>query len=221
VILFDHGEARSGIPQRLRELGLDVAPTRLPVGDYVLSDRLVVVRMTERALIAMLRGGRLFDLVTALRRDYLVVVLMIQRGRGIPPPRGQRAALAWLLREGISVLVVDDRDDAASWIARLAAQEDGAEPPPAGVGPKARDPDRLVEQLVAWLPGVSAVGARRLLLHFGSLRRLFTATAEDIMQVRGFGPRRSRAIVEIARHRYHPAPDGDPPPPGAGSDTSG
>jgi ERCC4-type nuclease len=216
MVLADHGEQRSGIPERLRALGVDVATQRLRGPDYVLSDRLAVVRLTEAALIAALRGGRLFDRIEALKREYLVVVLMVQRGPDPPPPRGQRAAVAWLLRHGVSLLVIDDRDDAAAWLARLAAQEDGSEPPPAPVGTKADDPDRLIEQLVSWLPGVSQVGARRLLGHFGSLRALFSADARQIAEVPGFGPRRSGAIEEIATHEYGAADEGDatPAPPG-------
>jgi len=141
---------------------------------------------------------------------------MVQRDSAVPPPRGQRAALAWLLREGVSLLVIDDRDDAAAWIARLDAQEEGsAQPPSAAVGRKPDDTDRLAEQLVAWLPGVSSVGARRLLAHFGSLSALFAADAEEIMQVRGFGPRRSAAIAAIARHRYGGVDAGGRSPDGA------
>src|SRR4051794_7388702 len=110
MVVADHGEQRSGIPQRLRELGVEVSTRRLRGPDYVLSDRLAIVRLSESALIAALRGGRLFGRVEALKRDYLVVVLMVQRGPDPPPPRGQRAALAWLLRHGVSLLVIEDRD---------------------------------------------------------------------------------------------------------------
>jgi ERCC4-type nuclease len=38
-------------------------------------------------------------------------------------------------------------------------------------------PQRLLEQLVAWLPGVSSVGARALLAHFGTVQALFAVRA--------------------------------------------
>ena len=66
MVLYDRREERSGIPRRLRELGVDVTARSLPVGDYVLADRLVIMRLTESGLISALRGGRLFDRVSAL-----------------------------------------------------------------------------------------------------------------------------------------------------------
>jgi DNA excision repair protein ERCC-4 len=202
MVVYDHGERRSGIPQRLAELGISTTARRLPSADYVLSDELAIVRLTETALISALRGGRLFDRIGALKRTFANVVLMVQRGAEPAPPRGQRAALAWLLREGVSLLVIEGRDDAAAWIARLGAAERGAGPSAASVGPKPDDPDRLLEQLVAWLPGVSSVGARALLAHFGTLEALFAADADEIARVRGFGPRRSAAIAALTRHAY-------------------
>jgi ERCC4-type nuclease len=212
MVVYDHGERRSGIPQRLARLGIATTARRLPSADYVVSDNLAIMRLTEPGLILALRGGRLFDRIGALKRDFPNVVLMVQRGAEPAPPRGQRAALAWLVREGVSLLVIEDGDDAAAWIARLAAAERGAEPVAVSVGPKPDDPDRLLEQLVAWLPGVSSVGARALLAHFGTLQALFAAPAAEIAQVRGFGPQRSAAIAALARHPYGGAPhDGAAP----------
>src|SRR4051812_719331 len=102
MVVADHGEQRSGIPQQLRALGVKVSFRSLRGPDYVLPGDVAVVRLTERALIAALRGGRLFGRVEALLREHAGVVLMVQRGPDPPPARGQRAALAWLLRRGVS-----------------------------------------------------------------------------------------------------------------------
>ena len=94
MVVYDHGERRSGIPQRLAQLGIATTARRLPSADYVLSGELAIVRLTESGLISALRGGRLFDRIGALKRDFAKVVLMVQRGAEPAPPRGQRAALA-------------------------------------------------------------------------------------------------------------------------------
>ncbi|HEX2102436.1 MAG TPA: hypothetical protein VHF51_02200 [Solirubrobacteraceae bacterium] len=64
-------------------------------------------------------------------------------------------------------------------------------------------------------------GVRRLLAHFGSLRAVSFAGAGQIPQVRGFGPRRSRAIEAIATHRYRGAQGADGTEAGAASGDGG
>jgi ERCC4-type nuclease len=59
---------------------------------------------------------------------------------------------------------------------------------------------------VAWFPGVSFIGARRLLEHFRSLDRLVAASEPEIRAVHGFGPKRAAAIVQLARHCYRRTP---------------
>lgn len=59
---------------------------------------------------------------------------------------------------------------------------------------------------MAWFPGVSFIGARRLLEHFRSLDRLVAASEPEIRAVHGFGPKRAAAIVQLARHCYRRTP---------------
>ena len=47
------------------------------------------------------------------------------------------------------------------------------------------------------LPGISTVGARRLLEHFGSLRAVFTADERELRAVPGIGPVRSAALARL------------------------
>jgi len=53
-VLADHREARSEVPRRLREMGVEVVETALPVGDYVLSPRVGVERKTAADFVAAL-----------------------------------------------------------------------------------------------------------------------------------------------------------------------
>jgi Fanconi anemia group M protein len=45
------------------------------------------------------------------------------------------------------------------------------------------------------LPGISAVGARRPLEHFGSLPAIFSATADELREVPGIGPVRASRLA--------------------------
>jgi ERCC4-type nuclease len=206
VIAYDHRERRSGVPQRLERLGLVLEPRDLGSADYVLSPRLAVVRKTEAALAPWVLLGRFERAVDAVRASHPVVVVVLQRSSGAVPDGVRRSVLARLARRGVAVLAAAGPDEAAAWIARLARQEGrgpgGADLPAGSLGRKARDLDRVAEDLVAWLPGVSHVGALRLLEHFGSVRALSAASAEEIRAVRGFGPKRSAAVEAALSHRH-------------------
>jgi DNA excision repair protein ERCC-4 len=202
VIVYDHRERRSGIPQRLGLLGLRLEARGLGGADYVLSPRLAVVRKSEAALVPWVTLGRFERAIDEVCDAYPAVVLVLQRKPGAVPDGIRHGVMARLARRGVATLVVDDADEAAAWIARLARQEEPVPGVHAGsLGRKPRDPDRIAEELLARLPGVSYVGARRLLEHFGSIRELAAASAEEIRAVRGFGPKRAAAVESALAHR--------------------
>lgn len=205
------------MPARLAAMGFELERETLPAADYVLSPRLVVLRRTERDLVPWVAPRRLHGPVAQARADAAVVVVIVQRqpvdvrfsvvGRDV-----RSAAVTRTIRQGAPLLDVEDVEEVAVWIARLARQEENpADGWQLSLGRKAPDLDGLVEQVVAWFPGVSFIGARRLLEHFRSLERLVTASEPEIREVRGFGPKRAAAIAQLARHCYRcTPPDAEP-----------
>lgn len=217
VIVYDRREERSGVPAMLEAMGFALERATLPAADYVLSRRLVVLRRTERDLLPWVAPRRLYGPVAQARADAAVVVVIVQRRPvdvRFTAVRGdvRAATIARTIRQGAPLLDVEDAGEVAGWIARLARQEEApADGWQLSMGRKAPDLDGLVEQVVAWFPGVSFVGARRLLERFRTLERLVTASEAEIREVRGFGPKRAAAIVQLARHCYRCTPPGTEP----------
>jgi DNA excision repair protein ERCC-4 len=205
MVVFDHRERRSGIPEALARLGVPLERTDLGVVDYVLSQRLAVLRKSERDLADWQALGRFHEAVVRAREQFPLLVLLLVRDPGSTElPGVRRGAIARAVRRGVSVLEADDADDAARWIARLADQEQRHDQNGRMASRrKPSDPRRLAEMVVAGLPGVGPVGARRLLEHFGSLRAVMSATADEIDDVPGFGRARAEAIAAVTAHRYH------------------
>jgi DNA excision repair protein ERCC-4 len=202
VLLFDHGERRSGIPVELERLGIDVHGVRLPAGDYVLSERLVVERKGPTDLAASIKDRRLFEQLSRLTDAYPSVVLVVE---GDPVHMHQAAwqgALGRALTIGASVLRTASAHDTAEWIARLYRLEGRPASAPRGT-PRVRRPTeddlQTVEDVLRSLPGISTVGAGRLLAHFGSLERVFAARHEELLEVRGIGPVRARTLDRLFR----------------------
>jgi len=201
-VLFDHRETKSGIPAALAAAGVDLAPSQLPAGDYVLSDRLVVERKTGADLAASVKDRRLFEQIERLRAAYASVVLLVEGEPIHISERSWKGALGRALVAGVSVLPTDDPRDSAAWLVRLHRLE-GKGPSEARGRPRPRRPTddltQVAEDVLGCLPGVSTVGARRLLAHFGSLAEVFAADEAALRRVPGIGPIRGAALARLFR----------------------
>ena len=59
------------------------------------------------------------------------------------------------------------------------------------------DVAQVAEDVLSCLPGISTVGAARLLAHFGSLAAVFAAGEDELRAVRGVGPVRATALARL------------------------
>jgi ERCC4-type nuclease len=204
VVLYDHREERSGVPAALRAARIAVAAESLPVGDYVVSDRVVVERKSPADLAASIKDRRLFEQVGRLAEAYPSVVLVVEGEPVHISERSWKGALGRALIGGVAVLRTAGPQDTAAWIARLHRLEGKPVSTPRGV-PRVRRPTdddtETAQDVLRCLPGVSTVGARRLLEHFGSLQAVFAADERALRAVAGIGPVRGAALARIFRAR--------------------
>lgn len=80
-ITYDHREERSGIPGLLLMEDLELEAAQLPVGDYLVSERLLIERKSIADLYASLKDGRLFDQMGRMREVYSRPVLLVEGER--------------------------------------------------------------------------------------------------------------------------------------------
>jgi len=199
-VLYDHREERSGIPRALAARDVPVVPRQLPAGDYLLSDRLVVERKTGADLAASIKDRRLFEQVERLREAYASVVLVVEGEPIHIAEASWHGGIARALIAGVSVLRTRDPDDTAAWLTRLY-RLDRKGPSELRGRPRPRRPTddlaRVAEDVLGCLPGVSTIGASRLLAHFGSLAAVFAADEAALREVPGIGPIRAAALARL------------------------
>jgi ERCC4-type nuclease len=202
MLLFDHGERRSGVPAELERLGVQAQGARLPAGDYVVSDRLVVERKGPTDLAASIKDRRIFEQLARLAEAYRSVVLIVEGEPVHMHEAAWQGALGRALTLGASVLRTRDARETAEWIARLYRLEGKPASAPRGT-PRVRRPTeddlQTAEDVLRCLPGISTVGAGRLLAHFGSLERVFAARHDELLAVPGIGPVRARTLDRLFR----------------------
>lgn len=205
-IIYDHREDRSSIPALLDLAGVELESSQLAVGDYIISDQIVIERKSPQDLTSSIISGRLFEQVARMKEAYPVCILLSEgQPRGLPRT-SWIGALTSAMRKGVIVLNVADEGESAEWITRFASQEDRGPSKPRGSGRKGKEPDAQAELMLAQIPGISITAAAKLLNHFGSLQALGEASSEELQEVEGIGKKRASEIAYLFHHPYGKKP---------------
>lgn len=213
-VLVDHRERGSAIPAALRDAGLDVQLTDLPVGDYVLGAGLAVERKGPADLGASIRDGRIFDQAVRLQSAFPQAILLIEGEPRWIAEDAWRGAVCRLVEDGFTVLHSLDAEDSAAWIIRLAKRARRAAPTVRTDGPRRapRHPSGQAEAMLSVVPGISSAMARSLLAAYGSVAGVAAAAPEGLRGHPGIGPVRAARLAEALCGGYVEPSDRAPEP---------
>jgi Fanconi anemia group M protein len=213
-VVVDQRELDSAIARDLSTR--EAVTTRLEtleVGDYVLSDRVVVERKTTADFLDSLLGGdrSVFEQVGAAARHYERPVVVVE-GDGLYEERNVRpaaihGAIASLAVDfGASVLRTGDTEETADLLASIARREqESRDREVSAHGEKAQK--TLAEQqeyVVSSMADVGPVTAKRLLAGLGSVEGVLTADRERLQEVEGVGEVTADRVREVATADYEP-----------------
>ncbi|MDR9430083.1 MAG: DEAD/DEAH box helicase [Natronomonas sp.] len=211
-IVADQRELDSHIARDLstRE-GIETRLETLDVGDYVLSDRVVVERKEVDDFLDTLVGGdrSLFEQVGAAARYYARPVVIVEGDRLYEArnvhPNAIRGALASLAVDfGVSVMRTDDADDTANLLEVIARREQETDDRSVSVHGE-KGGKTLAEQqeyVVGSVAEVGPVTARALLEHFGSVEAVMRAGENDLREVDGIGEITAERIRIVTKSEY-------------------
>jgi DNA excision repair protein ERCC-4 len=203
-IQVDHSEREARLLGLLRQsCDFDVGMVRLPVGDYLINDEVLIERKTIGDFSASLADGRLFPQAARLARDDHRTLMLIEGPPAASMPdvhphaiQGALVSLAAMWR--LPVLHAVDADDSLRVMRFLAEQVRGGRE--RVVCRYGRKPKRLATQrlfMLQGLPGVGPALAARLLTQLGSIRSVVTADIDRLQGVRGVGPKIAKRILEL------------------------
>jgi Fanconi anemia group M protein len=211
-VVVDQRELDANIARDLsmRE-GIETRLETLAVGDYVLSDRVVVERKTVEDFLETLTGGdrSMFEQVGDGARNYSRPVVVVE-GEGLYDrrnlhPNAIHGALASLAVDfGASVMRTADEDETADLLAVLAGreQEDGGRSVSVHGEKQSRTLPEQQEYVVAAIAEVGPVTARSLLTELGSVEAVMTADRETLMTADGVGEVTAERIREVVSGSY-------------------
>ena len=180
----------------------EVSFGHLRVGDYLVNHSVLVERKSPVDLAASILDGRIFRQAAALARSRLRTLFLVEGTQAVQTPAlhphsiiGACLSLAVMWRQPL--LFSKNPEESLTMLRLLAEQiaaTESLELMRCGYRPKRSARRKLF--VLQGLPGVGPKFAAALLLHFGTVENVMTADANQLMGVRGCGPKKARAIRE-------------------------
>jgi len=208
-IIVDYREYRSNVVRNLSLKGVFIEPQQLDIGDYVLSSRIGVERKNVDDFLESLIDGKLFKQITQLRDTYSRPLLILE-GENLLTKRninhnaifGSLASIT--VDYGIPILTTKDGFETADLLNVIAKREQREEKKAVVI--RGEKPQMSIKErqqfIIEGLPNVSAVIAKRLLLHFGSVRGIANASEEELQEIRGIGKNIASDIIKLLNSNY-------------------
>ncbi len=214
TVICDYRERRSGIPDRLEKLGVHMRYSQLAVGDYVLPGQVVVERKTAQDFVSSLFQGHLLKqaarLAATARRPTIIVEGSLRTTvEELKNPNAVYGALATAVYQyGCRVFMTGTREETALLLAFAARHTAHSRMPLdrySGKRVNHASGATLWERQLAVikaLPGVGSKYGERLLKGFGSLKRVFNATPQELVEAARMSPATAVKLYEFI-NRLH------------------
>lgn len=210
----DHREVKSGIPTALEELGAEVIVEALNIGDYHVSNDVIIERKTTSDFLHSILDdpGHLYSQLADMMREYKRSLLLIEGApmdlytdRAIHPNAIDGMVLA-ATRFHASIIWTMSVDHTARMIYREAEHEQiqmaKKKGSPHGKRSSMTMSQRQIYVVSAIGDGVGPVVAEALLKHFKSIEAVMTATIDELIKVEGIGKPTAEKIRTIVGGEY-------------------
>jgi ERCC4-type nuclease len=206
-VIVDNRERNETLLGALEANGVDVESKSIHIGDYVISERVCIERKTIFDFESSIMNGRLFDQITRLKENYEFPILILEGDPDYFRLQGNviNGTIASLYIDyGIVVLCTYNAQQTAEIIAGIARHEQidhGREPSLKG-GARARSQNQFQEYVIGNIPGIGPKLAKALLKHFGSIKNIADAGAEDLQKVEKIGRKKADLIHDTLNGAY-------------------
>lgn len=202
-IIVDDREKKSGIPELLKSVGLNVEMKTLPIGDYIVAPETIVERKSIRDLMASVFDGRLFDQCTRLKEHFEHPIVLMEGNVDeieeiTDNPLIFYGALSTVVLDfKIPVIPTPSAAHTAKLLVSMCSRKDAPKGPYLKKIKKSPDLERQQLSSLCSLPGVGEKFAVRMLEKFGTPLKVFTATTADLAKVEGLGEARAKKIKKV------------------------
>lgn len=208
LIKADYREKGSAVLKELLDLNVDIDLANLSIGDYALSEDLVVEYKNIKDFVDSIIDGRLLSQARDLKQytKHLIIIEGdedIYSQRRIHPNaiRGMMATISINMR--IPIIQTKNPRETAAFLKLIAEREQNPENKDFQLHTsKPMNDKEIQEYIVGSFPGIGGSLAPELLKHFKSIKNIVNASEKDLKEVSLIGPIKAKRIKEISEKEY-------------------
>ncbi len=210
-IVVDERERKSGIPDLLKSVGINIEMKSLLVGDYIVGPETVVERKSIRDFISSVFDGRLYDQCNRLKNNFQFPIILIEGNVDEieefteNPLIFYGAVSAVALDFKIPIIPAPNAMHSAKLLISMCSRKETTQGPFLKKIRKSNDLERQQLSSLCSLPGIGEKLATRMLKKFGSPLQVFSATTAELAKVEGLGESRAKKIKKMleSKSKHH------------------
>lgn len=202
-IIVDERERKSGIPDLLKSIGMNIEMKTLPIGDYIVAPETIVERKSIRDLMASIFDGRLFDQCSRLKEHFEHPIVLMEGNVDeieeiTENPMIFYGALSTIVLDfKIPIIPTPSAAHTAKLLVSMCSRKDVPQGPYLKKIKKSSDLEKQQLSVLCSLPGIGEKFAVRMLTKFGTPLKVFSATTAELAKVEGLGESRAKKIKKI------------------------
>ncbi len=209
TIYVDYREKNSNIMRELDKINCAVKVRSMGVGDYQITDDIIIERKTVDDFSKSITDKRLYQQAKELANN-CQKPLMIIEGENIYHtflhPNAIRGALSSIALDfKIPIIQTQNETDTAFMLKSIALREQNKDDKkPISIRTQTK-PVTLKEQqlfITESLPGIGPVSAKKLLKHFKTVRNLVNASKNELKDVEGIGEKTAINIIDVTQREF-------------------
>jgi len=208
IIICDNRETASPVVRILSLLDIDIKLRQLIVADYIISNHVGIERKSAQDFINSLKDGRLFNELFELKKKFEIPILVLEGDPFLESNINQNALYgaitSIILNIGINIYRTTNSEETANFLYQLAKKEQSklVSSIKLRFEKKPIETSRLLEYIIAGLPGVNALRAKNLLKELKTLQNIFLADIPELTKIDNIGKKIAQQIFKISRYKY-------------------
>jgi len=202
-IIVDEREKKSGIPDLLRAVGVNIELKNLSVGDYIVAPETIIERKSIQDFISSVFDGRLFDQCNRLKEHFEHPIILMEGNVDQIEELTENPLVFYgaissvILDFKIPIIPTPNASHTAKLLIAMCTRQENKKGP---FLKKIKKSDNLQKQqltVLCSLPGVGEKLATRMLERFGSPTNTLKASYTELSKIKGMGESRAQKIRKM------------------------